>query len=78
MPDYSVFLESAPAGKPISKGFDPSAVRRGDEVGNVIINVNAPSAIDEEGFSRAVVSALNNSNSRGTGGGAGLYGLQAI
>jgi len=35
---------------------------------NVVINVNAPSAIDEEGFTRAVVSALNNTNRR-TGAG---------
>jgi hypothetical protein len=42
----------------------------------VTINVNAPSAIDEEGFTRAVVSALNNSNSRGTGGGSGLFGIR--
>jgi hypothetical protein len=35
---------------------------------NVVINVNAPSAIDEEGFTRAVVSALNNTGRR-TGAG---------
>jgi len=34
----------------------------------VTINVNAPSAIDEEGFTRAVVSALNNTGRR-TGAG---------
>jgi hypothetical protein len=39
----------------------------GDYV-NVTINVNAPSAIDEEGFTRAVVSALNNTGRR-TGAG---------
>ncbi len=33
---------------------------------NVVINVNAPSAIDEEGFTRAVILALNNSTNRGT------------
>jgi citrate lyase beta subunit len=38
----------------------------------VTINVNAPSAIDEEGFSRAVVSALNTANARGTGGGSSI------
>ena len=38
----------------------------------VTINVNAPSAIDEEGFSRAVVSALNTANARGTGGGGSI------
>lgn len=35
---------------------------------NIVINVNAPSAIDEEGFTRAVVSALNNTGRR-TGAG---------
>lgn len=34
----------------------------------VVVNVNAPSAIDQEGFSRAVVDALNQSTYRGTGG----------
>jgi len=34
----------------------------------VVINVNAPSVIDEEGFTRAVVSALNNTGRR-TGAG---------
>ncbi len=38
----------------------------------VTINVNAPSAIDEEGFSRAVVSALNTATARGTGGGGSI------
>jgi hypothetical protein len=55
--------------------FDVAGVRRSDEAGNVIINVNAPSAIDEEGFTRAVVLALNNSNARNGGGGAILGGL---
>ena len=39
----------------------------------VTINVNAPSAIDEEGFTRAVVSALNNTGRRT---GAGTVQLQ--
>jgi hypothetical protein len=34
----------------------------------ITVNVNAPSAIDEEGFTRAVVSALNNTGRR-TGAG---------
>ena len=66
-----------PTGKGISAGFDVAAARRGEERGNVIINVNAPSAIDEEGFTRAVVLALNNSNARNGGGGAILGGLVA-
>ena len=43
----------------------------------IVVNVNAPSAIDEEGFTRAVVSALNTSNARNGGGGAILGGLVA-
>ena len=42
--------------------------------GDLIINVNSPSVIDREGFSRAVVDALNQASDRGTGGGGGLYG----
>jgi len=38
----------------------------------VVVNVNAPSAIDQEGFSRAVVDALNQSTYRGTGGSSGF------
>jgi hypothetical protein len=49
-------------------GFNPSGFRAADEIGNVIINVNSPSIIDREGFSRAVVSALNESTNRGTTG----------
>lgn len=45
--------------------FDPSAVRRGESAG-ITINVNAPSVIDEQGFSNAVVDALNNATYRGT------------
>jgi hypothetical protein len=38
----------------------------------IVINVNAPSVIDEEGFSRAVTDALNNSTFRGTNGASNL------
>jgi hypothetical protein len=41
----------------------------------ITINVNSPSVIDKEGFSRAVVDALNESNYRGTGGGGALVAL---
>ena len=75
MPSFPSGLN--PSGKAISSGFDVAAARRGDERGNVVINVNAPSAIDEEGFTRAVVLALNNSNARNGGGGAILGGLVA-
>jgi hypothetical protein len=67
-----------PTGKGISSGFDVAAARRGEEGDRpIVINVNAPSAIDEEGFTRAVVLALNNSNARNGGGGAILGGLVA-
>jgi hypothetical protein len=75
MPNFPSGLNST--GKAIPSGFDVAAARRGEERGNVIINVNAPSAIDEEGFTRAVVLALNNSNARNGGGGAILGGLVA-
>lgn len=41
---------------------------------NVTIVVQAPSAIDEEGFKRAVVDALNTGENRGTGGLSSLTG----
>ena len=44
----------------------------------ITINVNAPSVIDSEGFSRAVVDALNQSANRGTGGGGGIRTSAAI
>jgi hypothetical protein len=57
--------------------FDLAGFRAGEEKDRIIINVNAPSAIDEEGFSRAVVSALNSSNSRNGGGSATFRGIVA-
>lgn len=56
----------------IPSGFNVAAARQGDERGNVIINVNAPSVIDENGFSRAVVDALNRTQARNGGGGSQL------
>jgi hypothetical protein len=53
----------------IGSNFDVGSFRQAEERGNVIINVNAPSVIDEQGFSRAVVDALN-STQRRSGGGA--------
>jgi hypothetical protein len=41
----------------------------------VTINVNAPSIIDEEAFSRATTNALNNSSFRGTNGANNLVFL---
>jgi len=42
------------------------AARNGDSnvTGSVVVNVMAPSVIDEEGFARSVINALNNSESR--------------
>jgi hypothetical protein len=41
----------------------------------IVINVNAASVMDEEGFSRAVSDALNNSTYRGTNGASNLVYL---
>ena len=68
-------VTKTPSGKAIPSGFDVAAARAGEERGNVIINVNAPSVIDEEGFSRAVQLALNNSSRRLGGGGDQLLVL---
>ena len=74
MPSFPSGLSGANLAIPT--GFDVSNVRRGDAAGQPItINVNAPSAIDEEGFTRAVVLALNNSNSRTGAGAQQLSGL---
>ena len=67
------FIKNLPPGV-----FDPASFRKADEVGNVIINVNSPSIVDREGFSRAVVDALNESNARNGGGGGGLRGTAQI
>jgi hypothetical protein len=41
----------------------------------VVINVNSPSIIDEEGFKRAATDAFNNSYYRGTGGAGNLVAV---
>ena len=51
--------------------FDPGRFRRADE-GGVTINVNAPSIVDREGFTRALIDAMNESKARLGGGGAAL------
>jgi len=61
-----------PSGNAIPSNFDVAAARAGEERGNVVINVNAPSAIDEEGFTRAVILALNQTQARTGGGGSQL------
>ena len=56
----------------IPAGWNPAGVRAGESRGDVIVNVNSPSVIDEEGFTRAVITALNNSQARSGGGGGQL------
>lgn len=56
--------------------FDPAKFRAKEE--GITIVVEAPSIIDEEGFKRAVVDALNESANRGTGGGGGLKGTAQV
>jgi hypothetical protein len=80
-PRVAASTPSVPVGSatPITvSNFNAGSFRMGEaaSMAGVTINVNAPSAIDEEGFTRAVVSALNNSNSRGTGGGSQLFGIR--
>ena len=72
-PKVAASTPSVPVGSssaitvPVSSGgFSRLADAQG--IAPVTINVNAPSAIDEEGFTRAVVSALNNTGRR-TGAG---------
>lgn len=48
-------------------------VQRGEY--GVVINVNSPSIIDENGFTRAVVDALNSVERRQAGGASALVGL---
>jgi hypothetical protein len=71
-PSVSVPSVLTPSGQPIPSNFNVAAVRAGEERGNITVNVMAPSAIDEEGFTRAVVLALNNSTNRGTTGAGDL------
>lgn len=54
----------------IPSNFDVARARMGEA--GITINVNAPSAIDEEGFTRAVVTALNQTQARTGGGGSQL------
>jgi hypothetical protein len=60
--------------------FAMGAVGRGEYANQpaVVVNVNAPSVIDREGFSRAVVEALNESAYRGTGGGLSPRNIEQV
>jgi hypothetical protein len=60
-----------PSGNAIPSGFNVAGTVAANNAG-VTINVNAPSAIDEEGFTRAVILALNNTERRTGGGGSSL------
>jgi hypothetical protein len=61
-----------PSGNAIFSGFNVAGTVAANQQGNVVINVNAPSAIDEEGFTRAVILALNQTQARTGGGGSQL------
>ena len=50
--------------------FNVAAARMGEA--GITINVNAPSVIDENGFTKAVVDALNQTQARNGGGGSQL------
>jgi len=61
---------SASMGTVVTGSFGAGSFRMGEAASmtQVVVNVNAPSAIDKEGFTRSVVDALNESTYRGTGG----------
>jgi len=71
-PNAIITPEIIPSGNAIPNNFDIGGVRVGEAKDTIYINVNAPSIIDREGFSRAVVSALNESTNRGTTGAGDL------
>lgn len=71
-PNAVITPEIIPSGNAIPNNFDIGGVRVGEAKDTVYINVNAPSVIDEEGFTRAVIMALNNTQSRTGGGGSQL------
>jgi hypothetical protein len=60
-----------PSGNAIPSNFNVAGTVAANNAG-VTINVNAPSVIDEEGFTRAIILALNDSNYRLGGGGTQL------
>ena len=56
-----------PSGQAIPSTFDVAAARAGESAG-ITINVNAPSVIDETGFTRAVQLAIQQTQQRGSSG----------
>jgi hypothetical protein len=73
------FTDSQNAARLIAQGgggfTDSQNAARLAAQGGITINVNAPSIIDEEAFSRATTNALNNSSFRGTNGASNLVFL---
>jgi hypothetical protein len=73
------FTDSQNAARLIAQGgggfTDSQNAARLAAQGGITINVNAPSIIDEEAFSRATTNALNNSTFRGTNGASNLVYL---
>jgi hypothetical protein len=58
-----------PISSNVGNNFNPGSFRMAENAG-ITINVNAPSVIDETGFTRAVQLAIEQTNRRGTGGGS--------
>jgi hypothetical protein len=73
------FTDSQNAARLIAQGgggfTDSQNAARLAAQGGITINVNAPSIINEEGFTRAINEAQNNSFFRGTGGATNLVGI---
>lgn len=63
---------SSGSGQAIPSTFNAGSFRAAEEasMAGITINVNAPSVIDETGFTRAVQLAIQNTQQRGAGGGA--------
>ena len=70
---------AAVEGTSLGTSFAPNAFRLGEAIGmgQYTINVNAPSIIDEEGFARVMVDALNRAQNR-TGGGGGKIEMATL
>jgi len=72
----SAAVAATPAAVGVS-GFNAGRFRQAEAASMVNVYVSAPSAIDKEGFTRAVVDALNESQNR-LGGGAGQFDLVPV
>lgn len=69
-----VTTTTVPTGITGTTNFNAGSLRAGEaaSMAGITINVNSPSVIDEDGFTRAVVQALNNTQARSGGGGGQL------